>query len=463
MPLRRLQRMFDLSAGFLKRPPECGKHSGADRAPGPDSHSSKFLQMSELSGSDTGTGSSSGSSSAGGGAPPVEHRKPSECCGTGQKSASEQETMGFSRSHMPGEAARGRSGMVCGAGAAGGGCGGLPLCPATGKEPADTGSGAGRAPGPDELYSDMFLRMPAFSGSDTGTGSGSGGSSSGGRAAPVKHRKPSGHRGTGRKSASEQETTGLSCSHMSEQVARGCSGMIWRAGAGGGARMGFSQCTGRCLWTIPLALIEDARKARYALSPEGLRCAMRAVADTSRILAPDGGKVEGFQFQVNGAPVCEAALLIFHDYKRTAFRQALNASRERNALPESGSGVDQKEVATHRHSAAVAWLKEWAESGFVDFMPDDAKVHLPCWLRWDDVHAEYTVDLEAQGETPLKRSQFHRIRTTEFPQLVIPKKVTCVMCTQTRSRIQCYLHQWARVSLGWLFLCPFDDFNACST
>ena len=223
MPLQLLQRMFDLSAGFLKWPPECGKHSGADRAPGPDSHSSKFLQMSELSGSDTGTGSSSGSSSAGGGAPPVEHRKPSECCGTGQKSASEQETMGFSRSHMPGEAARGRSGMVCGAGAAGGGCGGLPLCPATGKEPADTGSGAGRAPGPDELYSDMFLRMPAFSGSDTGTGSGSGGSSSGGRAAPVKHRKPSGHRGTGRKSASEQETTGLSCSHMSEQVARGSS------------------------------------------------------------------------------------------------------------------------------------------------------------------------------------------------------------------------------------------------
>lgn len=239
--------------------------------------------------------------------------------------------------------------------------------------------------------------------------------------------------------------------------------MIWRAGAGGGARTGFSQCTGRCLWTTPLALVEDARKARYALSPEGLRCAMRAVADTSRILAPDGGKVEGFQFQVNGAPVCEAALLIFHDYKRTAFRQALNASRERNALPESGSGVDQKEVATHRHSAAVAWLKEWAESGFVDFMPDDAKVHLPCWLRWDDVHAEYTVDLEAQGETPLKRPQFHRIRTTEFPQLVIPKKVTCVMCTQTRSRIRCYLHQWARVSLGWLFLCPFDDFNACST
>lgn len=120
-------------------------------------------------------------------------------------------------------------------------------------------------------------------------------------------------------------------------------------------------------------------------------------------------------FMIRGYAVCKNAWVLVYGIERKLFHNMM-------ALHKSGKfQVASPEKKKRRTKSFVA--KAWMNSTFKkigDKMPDNVRIHLPCYLDYRILYQYMVVDLAAVGDDIISYSQFCKMMKTDFKDVSIP-------------------------------------------
>ena len=193
-------------------------------------------------------------------------------------------------------------------------------------------------------------------------------------------------------------------------------------------------CTQNCLFNLSANIILRARRKFQSLSTNEQRQWLTdKIHECSKQIDNQTLKTK---FVVAGYEVCQFAWCKIHGIsERRIARVKKSVSLGQSTIYHGNMGVKRP---SERADIAKAWMMRYFNL-VGDKMPHNKQIHLPSWDTQKDVYQRFKDDMELQSVgSVVALSTFYRIRTQEFPNVVIPE--VCTLCTICK-HLACCLQQ----------------------